>query len=75
MGELEQARGALEALLKDSPDFLDAHVSLARLYYRLHMKQDGDRERTFIDKLNAEVLARKHARAAEVTKEGTTTSP
>jgi tetratricopeptide (TPR) repeat protein len=68
MGNLEQGRKSLEALLKDSPSFLDARVSLARLYYRLHLKQDGDRERAIIDKLNAEVLARKHARAAEVTK-------
>ena len=73
MGKLEQARGALEALLKDSPNFLDAHVSLARLYYRLHMKQEGDREKAIIAKLNAEVLAQKHARAEEVTKEDSTT--
>jgi tetratricopeptide (TPR) repeat protein len=75
MGKLEQAKGALEALLKDSPNFLDAHVSLARLYYRLHMKQEGDREKAIIAKLNAEVLAQKHARAEEVTKEDSTTPP
>ena len=69
MGELEQARGALEALLKDSPNFMDAHVSLARLYYRFHMKQEGDRERAIVDKLNAEVQAQKRAHADEVTKE------
>src|SRR5208337_3151938 len=34
MGNLEQGRKSLEALVKDNPDFLDAHVSLARLYYR-----------------------------------------
>jgi len=69
MGELEQARGSLEALLKDSPNFMDAHVSLARLYYRFHMKQEGDRERAIVDKLNAEVQAQKRAHADEVTKE------
>ncbi len=74
MGNLEQARKSLEALVKDSPDFLDAHVSLARLYYRFRMKQEGDRERAIIQKLNAEVLARKRARAAEVT-DGTATTP
>jgi len=73
MGNLEQARKSLEALVKDNPSFLDAHVSLARLYYRLHMKEDGDRQRAIVDKLNAEVQAQKRARAEEVTSEGTTT--
>jgi tetratricopeptide (TPR) repeat protein len=69
MGKLEQARGSLEALLKDSPNFLDAHVSLARLYYRFHMKPEGDREKAIVDKLNAEVEAQKRTRAEEVTKD------
>jgi tetratricopeptide (TPR) repeat protein len=71
MGNVEQARNSLEALVKDSPNFLDAHVSLARLYYRFHMKQEGDRERAIVEKLNAEVQAQKRARAAEVTKDET----
>jgi tetratricopeptide (TPR) repeat protein len=74
MGNLEQAMKSLEVLVKDHPDFLDAHVSLARLYYRFRMKAEGDREKAIIDKLNAEVLARKRTEAAEAT-EGTTTPP
>ena len=69
MGNIPQARKLLEALIKDNTEFLDAHVSLARLYYRLHMKQDGDRERAIVDKLTAEVQAQKRAHAEEVTKE------
>jgi tetratricopeptide (TPR) repeat protein len=69
MGNLEQARKSLEALVKDNPTFMDAHVSLARLYYRFHMKQEGDRERAIVAKLNDEVQAQKRARAAEVTKD------
>jgi tetratricopeptide (TPR) repeat protein len=69
MGNMPQARKLLEALIKDNPEFLDAHVSLARLYYRLHMKQDGDRERAIVGKLTAEVEAQKRAHADEVTKE------
>ena len=34
-----------------------AHVSLATVYYRLHRKQDGDRERDIVLKLNAEKQA------------------
>jgi tetratricopeptide (TPR) repeat protein len=68
-GNLEQGRKSLEALIKDSPNFLDAHVSLARLYYKGHMKQQGDQERAIVDKLTAEAQAQKRARADEVTKE------
>ena len=75
IGNLEPARKSLEALVKDNPNFLDAHVSLARLYYRLRMKEDGDRQRAIVNKLNAEVQAQKRARAEEVTAEGTTTPP
>jgi tetratricopeptide (TPR) repeat protein len=75
MGNLEEARKSLEALVKDHPSFLDAHVSLARLYYRLRMKEEGDRERAIVNKLNAEVQAQKRARADEVTSGGPTTLP
>jgi len=75
MGNLEQARKSLEALVKDSPSFLDAHVSLARLYYRFRMKEEGDRERAIINKLNAEVQARKRAQADEATNNAATTTP
>jgi len=71
-GNIEQARKSLEDLIKASPSFLDAHVSLARLYYRLHMKQDGDRERAIVDKLTAQVQAQKHADAEKATNEGAT---
>ena len=72
MGDLEQARKSLEALVTDHPSFLDAHVSLARLYYRLRLKEEGDRQRAIVDKLNAEVQAQKRARAEEVTSKVTT---
>ncbi len=44
-GKLEQARQELEALAKQYPDFYEAHFALAAVYYRLHRKEDGDRER------------------------------
>jgi len=69
IGNLEEGRKLLEALIKDSPNFLDAHVSLARLYYKAHMKQEGDRQRAIVDKLTAEVQAQKRAQAEAVTKD------
>ena len=52
-GQVEKARTALEAIVKQSPDFTAAHVNLATVYYRLKRKEDGDRERAIVRKLNA----------------------
>jgi tetratricopeptide (TPR) repeat protein len=62
---LDQAQRELEALVKASPDFLEAHVSLATLYYRLKRKADGDRERAIVAKLTAEKQARDSAQAKQ----------
>ena len=53
-----EAQRVLEELVKDEPDFVEAHVSLATVYYRLNRKADGDRERAIIQKLNAEEQSR-----------------
>jgi tetratricopeptide (TPR) repeat protein len=57
-GKLEDARRDLEAIIKESPDFTEAHVTLATVYYRLNRKLDGDRERAIVQKLNAATQAR-----------------
>jgi tetratricopeptide (TPR) repeat protein len=56
-GDLAKACGQLERLTKEVPTFVEAHVSLATIYYRLKRKQDGDRERALVLKLNAEKQA------------------
>lgn len=50
-GNLGQARQALEVLIADSPDFAEAHATLATVYYRLNRSADGDRERAISQKL------------------------
>ena len=50
-GNLEQARQSLEVLIKESPDFAEAHATLATVYYRLNRSADGDRERAVSQKL------------------------
>lgn len=50
---MEQARVTLEEVVKQAPQFLEAHVSLAQVYYRLKRKADGDRERAVVQKLKA----------------------
>lgn len=53
-GNVAQARADLESLVKESPDFTEAHVSLATAYYREKRKEDGDRERAIVEKLTAQ---------------------
>jgi Tfp pilus assembly protein PilF len=50
-GNPDQARKTLEALIGESPDFLEAHATLATVYYRLDRSADGDRERATAQKL------------------------
>jgi Tfp pilus assembly protein PilF len=52
-GKVAAARQDLESVLKESPGFVAAHVSLATIYYREKRKADGDKERAIVAKLNA----------------------
>jgi tetratricopeptide (TPR) repeat protein len=52
-GHIEEARKELESVLKEAPNFVEAHVSLATIYYREKRKLDGDKERAIVAKLNA----------------------
>ena len=53
-GDTNRALTSLESLVKQFPQFLEAHVSLAQVYYRLRRKEDGDHEREIVQKLKAE---------------------
>jgi tetratricopeptide (TPR) repeat protein len=54
-GKPEEARHILESLVKESPQFTEAHVSLSLVYYRLKRPADGKREQEIAQKLtNAE---------------------
>jgi len=57
-GELEEAQRVLESLVKTSPEFTEAHVSLSLVYYRLKRPADGKRERDIVEKLTAEAQAK-----------------
>jgi tetratricopeptide (TPR) repeat protein len=52
-GDTNRALSALQALVKQYPEFLEPHVSLAQVYYRLRRKEDGDREREIVQTLKA----------------------
>lgn len=57
-GHLDEARQILEGLVKQSPQFTEAHVSLALVYYRLKRPDDSKREREIVLKLTAEAQAK-----------------
>jgi cytochrome c-type biogenesis protein CcmH/NrfG len=57
-GAVEEAATMLEAIVKDSPNNVDAHVQLATAYNRLKRKEDAAREREIIDRLNREIQAK-----------------
>jgi len=58
-GRINQARVGLEKIVKQAPEFVEAHISLATVYYRLKRKDDGDREKALVQKLTAEREAKK----------------
>jgi tetratricopeptide (TPR) repeat protein len=57
-GRLDEARTKLESLVKQFPQFIEAHVSLAMVYFRLKRPEDGNRERDIVQKLTAEAQAK-----------------
>ena len=57
-GETDRALPELEAIVKEAPAFIEAHVTLATVYYRLKRREDGDRERAIVDALNKEIQAK-----------------
>ncbi|HTT61655.1 MAG TPA: tetratricopeptide repeat protein [Bryobacteraceae bacterium] len=57
----QAALDQLDQIVTESPKFLEAHVSLSTLYYRMKRKADGDREREIVQKLTAERQAEQPA--------------
>jgi Flp pilus assembly protein TadD len=53
-GQYQDAAQLLEKLTADDPKWLEPHVELASLYYKLHRPEDGKRERAIVDQLTAE---------------------
>ena len=49
-----EATALLEAIVKEAPTFLEAHVALATAYYRQQRKADGDRHKAIVERLTRE---------------------
>lgn len=54
MGHYEVAARQLEQLTKDDPNWLEPHVQLAAIYYKLHRSEDGARQRQIVERITAE---------------------
>lgn len=52
-GNTQDALAILEGLERSDPNWLDPHVELAAVYYKLNRAQDGQRERETVQKLEA----------------------
>jgi len=61
-GRTEEAVQMLEAIVKDAPDLVEAHVQLATGYNRLNRKDDAERERAIVDRLNKEAQGKSPGR-------------
>jgi tetratricopeptide (TPR) repeat protein len=57
-GKTEEAVVMLEAIVKDAPDMIEAHVQLATAYNRLKRPEDAQREREIAERLTAEAQAK-----------------
>jgi len=57
-GEYGAAARELESVVKDDPDWLEPHVELASVYYKLHRPDDGAKERQIVERLTAEQQAK-----------------
>ncbi len=64
-GKLDPARIELEGLVKESPQFTEAHRSLSLVYYRLKRPADGRREQEIAQKLTAEEQAKQPGAKAQ----------
>jgi Flp pilus assembly protein TadD len=52
--QLDAAVRDMETVERDNPNWLQLHVELAALYYKVHRPEDGAKERAIVDRLTAE---------------------
>lgn len=52
-GKYAEAAATLEELEKADPNWIDPHIELAPIYYKLHRPDDGQRERDIVQQIEA----------------------
>ncbi len=61
-GDLEKSEEVLRKLVEEWPDFLEAHASLVKIYFRLKRRDEAERHRRIVRELNATKQAERRAR-------------
>ncbi|HEY0795845.1 MAG TPA: tetratricopeptide repeat protein [Acidisarcina sp.] len=56
-GNLDEERKELETVVQQTPDWLQPHIELAALYFRLRLPEDGARQREIVDRMMATLQA------------------
>jgi tetratricopeptide (TPR) repeat protein len=67
-GDDKQAAVLLQALEKDSPDFLEVHRTLATIYFRLGRPDEGRKERKIAEDMDAAIQKQNEAKGRSLTK-------
>ncbi len=57
-GRTEEAAQMLESIVAEAPDLVEAHVQLATAYNRLKRREEAQRHREIVDRLNAELQSK-----------------
>lgn len=67
-GDNERAAELLKALIKDSPEYTEAHRSLSTIYFRLGRVAEGRQERKTAEEMDAAIQAREQERGRKLRK-------
>jgi tetratricopeptide (TPR) repeat protein len=67
-GDDKRAATLLEALIKDHPEYTEAHRTLATIYFRLARPEDGRRERKIAEQMDAAIQKRDQEKGRSMTK-------
>ena len=67
-GDDKRAAGLLESLIKDAPDYTEAHRSLSTIYFRLGRVAEGRQQRKIAEDMDAAIQAREQERGRKLRK-------
>jgi tetratricopeptide (TPR) repeat protein len=66
-GDNKRAAEVLQALIKDHPEYTEAHRTLATIYFRLGQPAEGHREKKIADAMDSAIRQRNEARGRSMT--------
>jgi len=67
-GDDKRAASLLKDLIKDAPEYTEAHRSLSTIYFRLGRATEGRKERKIAEEMDAAIQAREQERGKKLRK-------